>query len=117
LYQLTKLFGLVVAEEKTFNVSANQKQELPMAAMFFVQSRRHEKYLYSILQKFLMAASYLLDQDEMKIHCRRPHKTSFLQILVPIGLVDSKEMIYIRAHVGGRFHRRSRLVAAHFALY
>ena len=63
--------------------------------MFFVQSRRHEKYLYSILQKLPMVASHLLDQDEMKIHCRRPHKTSFLQILVPIGLVDSKEMIYM----------------------
>ena len=35
--------GNVVSEEKIFEVSANQKQELPVAAIFVVLSGRNEE--------------------------------------------------------------------------
>ena len=37
--------GQAVSEEKIFNVSANQKQESSMAAMFVDGSGRNEQYL------------------------------------------------------------------------
>ena len=38
-------FSQTVSEEKIFNISANQKQELPVAAMFVDGSGRNEEIL------------------------------------------------------------------------
>ena len=38
-------FGHVVSEEKIFEISADQKQELPIAAMFVVLSGQNEETL------------------------------------------------------------------------
>ena len=38
-------FGQVVSEEKIFEISANQKQEMPVAAMFVVRSGGNEQTL------------------------------------------------------------------------
>jgi hypothetical protein len=39
-------FGQAVSEEKIFKKSANQKQELPVAAMFVNESERNEQSLF-----------------------------------------------------------------------
>ena len=38
-------FGLVVSAEKIFQISTNQKQELPVAAMFVNESGRYEQFV------------------------------------------------------------------------
>ena len=62
--------------------------------------------------------------DIIKIHCRYK-KTNYssnrcsmcVTVLIYHVYVPSGVGVLVRAHVGGRFGRRSRLVAAHFALY
>jgi hypothetical protein len=50
-YQSFGLFGSAVSEEKMFLKSANQKQELSVAAMFVYGSGRNEQSLQSTFQR------------------------------------------------------------------
>ena len=39
-------FGLVFSEEKILKISAKQKQEVPMVAMFFAGSRQNNDFFF-----------------------------------------------------------------------
>jgi hypothetical protein len=45
------LFGLAVSEEKIFKTLANQKQELPLVAIFVVGMGRNEETLQNTLYR------------------------------------------------------------------
>ena len=62
-------FGQAVSEEKILKKSANQKQELPMAAMFFDGSGQNEQYLERTFHRCFLQSftSFGLAVSEEKI--------------------------------------------------
>ena len=86
-------FGQVVSEEKIFQKSTNQKQELPVTAMFFNESGRYEQYLQRTLHRYFLSSfgSFGQEVSEEKIKKNQPVKNKNC-LWWPCLLTDRDEM-------------------------
>ena len=112
-------FGHVVSEEKLFQKSTNQKQELPIAAMFVNRSKRNEQFLQRIFHRCFLPrfGSFGQAVSEQKIIRNRPIRNkNFLGRLCLIMDRDKMSNLsrgpsidasyQVLVHLAKRFQRR-----------
>ena len=88
-----RVFGQTVSEEKIFQKSTNQKQALPMVAMFVYRSKRNEQYLQRTFHRCFLSSfgSFGKGVSEEKIFRNRPIRNKKC-LWWPCLLMDGDEM-------------------------